>query len=76
VGARHDLGRPLLATFRNLEGLVKANLQELQQVPGIGPVLQSFGFVMIWTRQYFATACCCAWPHTIGTGSQWRAPTI
>jgi len=38
VGARHDLGRPLLATFRNLEGLLKATLQELQQVPGIGPV--------------------------------------
>lgn len=38
VGARHDLGRPLLATFRNVEGLLKATLQELQQVPGIGPV--------------------------------------
>jgi DNA repair protein RadC len=38
VGARHDLGRPLLAAFRNLEGLLKATLQELQQVPGIGPV--------------------------------------
>jgi DNA repair protein RadC len=38
VGARHDLGRPLLATFRDLEGLLRATLRELQQVPGIGPV--------------------------------------
>ncbi len=38
VGARHDLGRPLLTTFRDLEGLLRATLQELQQVPGIGPV--------------------------------------
>jgi len=38
VGARRDLGRLLLATFHNLEGLYKATLQELQQVPEIGPI--------------------------------------
>lgn len=38
VGAREDLGRLLLATFDNLEGVFKATLQELQQVPGIGPI--------------------------------------
>jgi len=32
------LGRLLLATFHNLEGLYKATLQELQQVPEIGPI--------------------------------------
>jgi DNA repair protein RadC len=37
VGAHRDLGRLLMATFHGLEGLVRASLQELQEVPGIGP---------------------------------------
>lgn len=37
VGAQRDLGRLLMATFHGLEGLVRASLQELQEVPGIGP---------------------------------------
>jgi len=37
VGAQRDLGRLLMAPFHGLEGLVKASLQELQEVPGIGP---------------------------------------
>jgi DNA repair protein RadC len=37
TGSRQGLGRLLLATFHTLEGLCKATLQELQQVPGIGP---------------------------------------